>query len=136
MAALLNAMPGRRRASITATDLRDWMAEGDIWHVAERAGELCGFQWIGVRVALPPGTCEIATFMARGEDGIDAGSALFAATCRAAKAHGHRTIRATVARGNAAARSYYRSRGFEERLPDPRLADPALVNQVVTLYRI
>ena len=139
MATLLNALP-RRKENVDAAALRDWMGAEGIWHVAERGGRLCGFQWIGARTGLPHDTCEIATFMASDETGIDAGSALFEATRRAAGRRGYRWISATFGADNDGARAYYRSRGFEEVARHdgtrPGLAEEVGVNQVVTLYRV
>lgn len=139
MGALLNALPGRSGPPVDTPALRDWIDGGDLWHVAERGGDLCGFQWAGPRRHLPPDTCEIATFMARGEDGIEAGSALFDATRRAAKARGFARIVAIHDRANAGARAYYSSRGFEEASDAVADALPAAapgMNRLVAIFRI
>ncbi len=139
MAALLDTLPGRVGPPVDIATLRDWIDGGDVWHVAERGGDLRGFQWMGPRKDLPPDTCEIATFMAPGEDGIAAGSALFDATCKAARTRSIRRIVACHARDNASAGAYYGSRGFEEvggAFSIEALAARPGVNQVVRIYRV
>lgn len=139
MAALLNALPGRTGPPVDAPTLRDWIGGGDIWQLAERGGDLRGFQWTGPRRDLPPDIWEIATFMAPSENGIHAGSALFGATHEAARARGIRRIAACYACDNAGARAYYGSRGFEEAgeaFSTAWLAARPGINQVVRIYRL
>ena len=139
MASLLTALPGRTGPPVDPAALRDWIDGGDIWHVAERGADLRGFQWIGPRSHLPPDTCEIATFMARGETGIAVGSALFEATRRAARARGVVRIVAIHARNNDGARAYYGSRGFEEAglaMSAALRAGRHDMHKVVTIFRV
>lgn len=119
MAALLNAIIARGGTTaltepVTGAQLRGWMAEADIWHVAETDGEVLGFQWIGRHASLPEGACDIATFVAVGSHGLGVGSRLFEATRTAAKAAGYAWIAARIAPYNEGGQAYYRSRGFED----------------------
>lgn len=118
MATLLQAIIDRGgttalKGPVTADTLRDWMAEKDIWHVAERGGEILGFQWIGRNDSLPPEACDIATFVAVGTQGLGLGSKLFDATRKAAKTAGYGWINATILQINEGGLAYYGSRGFE-----------------------
>ncbi|TFL19191.1 GNAT family N-acetyltransferase [Jannaschia formosa] len=119
MATLLNAIIAQGGTTamtepVTGADLRDWMQEADIWHVAESDGEILGFQWIGRHPGLPEDACDIATFVALGSHGLGVGSRLFDATRAAAKAAGFAWIAARIAPGNEGGQAYYRSRGFED----------------------
>lgn len=143
MAALLNdiiAAGGTTAFTdpVTGAILRDWMAAGDAWHVAEIDGDLCGFQWIGPHADLPEDTCDIATFVAREQHGVGIGSALFEATRKAAKTLGYSRIVAVIRSDNAGGRSYYGSRGFETQktLKNIALADGTIVDKVVASYRL
>ncbi|WGH77468.1 GNAT family N-acetyltransferase [Jannaschia ovalis] len=118
MAALLNeiiAIGGTTAIAgpVTGDALRAWMAEADIWHVAETAGEIVGFQWVGPSPKLPPEACDIASFVRPGAHGVGIGSKLFDATRKEAKARGYAWINATIRVENEGGRAYYRSRGFE-----------------------
>ena len=95
-------------------DLIGTVPAGSAVHVAEDdAGGLLGCQFIESHSDLPPGCCEIATFIRPGAAGIGAGSALFKATEVAARSLGYAAIVAIVSRDNEAALTYYQSRGFE-----------------------
>ena len=124
--------------SVTSADLRDWMHESGAWHLAEVGGDICGFQWIGPHVDLAPDTCDIATFVALGEHGVGIGSALFRATCAAARTLGYRRINAVIHADNGGGLAYYRSRGFETvgHLKNLTLPDGRTVNKVITTYRL
>ncbi|GIT92547.1 hypothetical protein JANAI62_32160 [Jannaschia pagri] len=119
MADLLNAIIDRGgttaiKGPVSGPQLRDWMAQADIWHVAEREGEILGFQWVGPNDKLPPEACDIATFVALGQHGLGVGSRLFEATKKAAKTAGYTWINATIRLVNEGGRAYYGSRGFED----------------------
>jgi GNAT superfamily N-acetyltransferase len=119
MAELLNAIIARGGTTaltepVTGARLRKWMAEADIWHVAETDGEILGFQWVGRSAALPEGACDIATFVALGHHGLGVGSRLFEATRRAAKEAGFAWIAARIRPCNSGGLAYYKSRGFED----------------------
>lgn len=128
MANLLNAIIAKGGTTaltdpVTGDVLRDWMARGDIWHLAELNGEVLGFQWIGGRENLPEGACDIATFVAIGKHGLGVGSKLFEATKKAAKTAGFTWINATIMAHNEGGLAYYGSRGFETwAQPDGRIA--------------
>ena len=77
-----------RTSQTTTSDLGDWW-DGDpdhsYWCVAEdEAGNLLGFQWIGLHPGLPPEACDISTFVKAGRTGLGVGSRLFEATKQAA----------------------------------------------------
>ena len=119
MASLLNTIIARGGTTamtdpVTGAQLRDWMQEADIWHVAESDGEILGFQWVGRQSGLPEGACDIATFVAVTSHGLGVGSRLFEATRKAAKAAGFTWIAARIAHFNESGQAYYKSRGFED----------------------
>lgn len=100
---------------LDAETLGAWMqaeAPRSAWHVADREGEIAGFQWIGPSPALPPEACEIATFVRLGQTGIGIGSRLFDATKRAARRLGYGWIDAEIRADNDGGLTYYQSRGF------------------------
>lgn len=83
------------------------------WHVALDENEtVVGFQWIAPNELLPPEACDIATFVQIGRTGLGIGSALFAATAKAAKELGYVWINATIRADNEGGLTYYQSRGF------------------------
>ena len=101
---------------VTPDDIRTRMEEGRraAWHVAEtEAGEIVGFQWINEYGDLPPEAASIATFARVGRTGLGIGSALFTATCAAARALGYAWICADIRADNDSGLTYYQSRGFE-----------------------
>ena len=143
MALLLNAIIARGGTTalaepVTGDGLRAWMEAGDVWHVAEEAGEVIGFQWLGPHPDLPGDTADVATFVAEGRHGIGAGSALWEATRAAARARGWRYAVAVIRADNAGGLAYYGSRGFEEvdRLPRQRLGCGTIVDKVVKRIRL
>ena len=100
---------------VTAQDMVEWMAEDSAWHVAVDGNEkVMGFQWIAPNSALPPKACDIATFVQQGQTGLGIGSALFAATRKAAKALGYGWINANIRADNEGGLIYYQSRGFQD----------------------
>ena len=123
MAKLLNSSIARggttaRTRPVTAADIRERMAanaERSAWHVAlDDAEQVIGFQWIAPNTKLPPEAADIATFVEIGRTGLGIGSALFAATSRAAKALGYEWINATIRADNHGGLTYYQSRGFRD----------------------
>lgn len=102
------------------------------WHVAEAGGSIVGFQWIEPHAALPPGACDIATFVQRGRTGLGIGSALFTATAAAARGLGYGWINATIRTDNAGGLAYYQSRGFRDwrLLRDVPLGDGTVVDKI------
>lgn len=103
---------------VTGQDLSDWMASNSdqsAWHVAlDDSEKVVGFQWISPHDKLPPDAVDIATFVMLGRAGLGIGSALFAATERAARALGYRWINATIRADNHGGLTYYQSRGFRD----------------------
>ncbi|MBM2575837.1 GNAT family N-acetyltransferase [Jannaschia sp. Os4] len=98
----------------SGADLRAWMdTPGSLWSVAERDGEVVGFQWVEPHPDLPEGALDISTFVSPAVQGVGVGSALFAATVAAARGAGAAWINATILARNGGGRAYYRSRGFE-----------------------
>ena len=123
MADLLNAVIAEGGTTaittpVTRDDLGAWMdsAPGrSAWHVAESdGGQVLGFQWIEPHADLPADTCDIATFVAIGRQGLGIGSALFGRTEAAARALGYGFIAAVIRADNAGGLAYYQSRGFED----------------------
>jgi len=120
---------------LDAATLGAWMqaeAGRAAWHVAESAGEVMGFQWIGPSPALPPEACEIATFVRVGQTGIGIGSRLFEATKRASRRLGYGWIDAEIRADNAGGLTYYQSRGFRRHAmrEGVRLEDGTVVDKV------
>ena len=103
---------------VTAQDMAERMAANpgtSAWHVAVNAAEqVVGFQWIAPHTDLPPSACDIATFVQQGQTGLGIGSALFAATRKAAKALGYVWINANIRADNEGGLIYYQSRGFQD----------------------
>ncbi|CTQ48893.1 GNAT family N-acetyltransferase [Jannaschia donghaensis] len=122
---------------MTAGELQDWMAHGDLWHLAERAGQVLGFQWVEPHPQLPDTTCDIATFVMPDGQGMGIGSSLFDATRKAAKSAGFTHIHAKVRAANEGGLIYYQSRGFERLTPrdDPTSVRPP-VQSVTMTYRL
>lgn len=115
---------------LTGAEMRAWMGEdASIWHVAEVAGEIVGFQVIEPHRDLPAEIYDIATFAQAGRHGLGIGSALFEATRATARAAGVRAIQARIAERNEGGRAYYRSRGFET-------VGAPVGGRVVKLYRL
>lgn len=124
-------------APMTAPELQEWMGFSDVWHLAEEAGEVVGFQWVEAHPDLPPTTCDIATFVAPETQGIGIGTKLFEVTRKAAKAAGFTHIRAKIRAVNDGGLIYYQSRGFERLTPrdDPASGRPP-VQSVLMTYRL
>ncbi|MBW4706691.1 GNAT family N-acetyltransferase [Roseobacter sp. YSTF-M11] len=104
--------------AVTSQDLTEWMASDaarSAWHVALAEDEsVVGFQWLSPHPDLPPEAVDIATFVQVGQTGLGIGSALFAATARAANALGYVWINATIRADNEGGLTYYQSRGFRD----------------------
>lgn len=101
---------------VEAETIRGWMAAAPArsrWLVAEgAAGEILGLQWIEPHAGLPDEAANIATFVLPGRQQLGIGSALFAATERAARDLGYVWINATIRADNEGGLVYYQSRGF------------------------
>ena len=123
MARLLNEITHQggttaRTRPVTGADLAELIAfdpDHSAWHVAaDKAERIVGFQWIEPAKYLPPQAAEIATFVQMGQTGLGIGSALFAATRKAAKALGYSWINANIRADNEGGLIYYQSRGFQD----------------------
>lgn len=103
---------------VTGQDLAKWITfdpDHSAWHVAvDGAERIVGFQWIEPAKYLPSEAAEIATFVQLGQTGLGIGSALFDATCKAAKALGYVWINANIRADNEGGLIYYQSRGFQD----------------------
>jgi L-amino acid N-acyltransferase YncA len=119
---------------VTGDEIAQWMARDKaVWHLAEDDdGKLLGFQYIQPHPNIPPDSTDIATFTRVGRTGLGIGSALFAATNKAAKAMGYNTIDAVIRADNEGGLAYYQSRGFEtiQLLKDQKLSDGQIVDKV------
>lgn len=140
MVRLLNVVAARENAAavpMTNDELQDWMALGDVWHLAEQGGEIVGFQWVEAHPDLPPGTCDIATFVDPEAQGIDIGARLFDRTRIAARVAGFTHIHVRVHAQNDGGLIYYQSRGFERLTPvDDPTSSRAPVQHVAMTYRL
>jgi L-amino acid N-acyltransferase YncA len=125
---------------VTAQDLSEWMAddaERSAWHVAvDDSEEVVGFQWISPHTSLPPEAADIATFVQLGRTGLGIGSALFAASAKAAVELGYRWINATIRADNQGGLTYYQSRGFRDWTIDEgvRLENGQIVDKISKRY--
>jgi GNAT superfamily N-acetyltransferase len=124
-ALLAEAPGGAPDPALTAAMLGEWLASHagpSAWHVAEEAGRIEGFQWIGPDISLPPEACEIGTFVRAGrgaergagaaQTGLGIGSRLFEATRKAGRRMGYHWIHAELRADNDGGLIYYQSRGF------------------------
>ncbi|WP_323781680.1 GNAT family N-acetyltransferase [Thalassovita sp.] len=119
--------------------LWDWIetgAERAAWHVADDAGDIIGFQWIGPQDYLPDEACDIATFVRIGQTGLGTGSKLFEATRAAAEALGYVWINANIRADNDSGLTYHQSRGFRDydRWHDYRLNNGQKVDKVLKRF--
>ena len=103
---------------VTAGDIAEWIAfdpARSAWHIAvDDAERVLGFQWVEPKKGLPPEACDISTFVQIGRTGLGIGSALFEATCRAARTLGYDWINANIRADNEGGLIYYQSRGFQD----------------------
>lgn len=147
MAQLLNEIVGEggttaRTQPITSREMAQMMAgapDRSAWHVAlNDDGALRGFQYIRPIDELPTEACDIATFVQVGRTGLGIGSALFAATAKAAKAMGYVWINANIRADNEGGLIYYQSRGFRDyaRREDVMLASGQRVDKILKRYEI
>jgi L-amino acid N-acyltransferase YncA len=93
--------------------LAHWFVDGpDViaCHLAEAGGMPQGFQSLTRYGDLPPGWADIGTFARQPRNGT--GTALFGATCAAARAAGIATLNATIRADNAGGLAFYRRLGF------------------------
>ena len=127
---------------VTGQDIGEWMAERpgkSAWHVAVNDSEqVVGFQWITSANYLPEEAAEIATFVQIGQTGLGIGSALFKATCAAAKALGYGWINANIRADNEGGLIYYQSRGFNDygRIDDYKLENGQTVDKILKRYEL
>lgn len=145
MAQLLNeivAIGGTTAISkpVTGDDLVHWMDKPrSAWFVAEDdGGDLMGFQWINEIDSLPPEAASIATFARVGKTGLGIGSALFRASCAAARTLGYTWINADIRADNTGGLAYYQSRGFEDygRKTSVTLSDGSVVDKILKRYNL
>jgi L-amino acid N-acyltransferase YncA len=125
---------------VTAEQLSEKMTlEDTVWHLAEDTnGTVMGFQYITPHQGIPADSTDIATFARVGQTGLGVGSALFRATCKAAKSMGYNTIDAVIRADNAGGLAYYQSRGFEtiKHLHDQELSNGQIIDKVWKRYRL
>lgn len=96
--------------------------------VAEDAGRIIGWQSVGSWQA----DAHIGTFVHPDVQAMGTGSAMFAFTCTALRATGHRSIIATIRNDNRPGLAYYRRMGFVDVAEDPDFAlkDGRIVGRV------
>ncbi|NNE52046.1 MAG: GNAT family N-acetyltransferase [Sulfitobacter sp.] len=120
---------------VTGSDIAEWMNRDPAraaWHVAlDDREKVVGFQWIEPADYLPEEAAEIATFVQIGQTGIGIGSALFAATRKAAGALGYVWINANIRADNEGGLIYYQSRGFQDYrvIEGYKMADGTIVDK-------
>jgi len=122
---------------VTPAEILAWFkTPGAVWHVAEQAGEIVGFQWVEPHDALPAEAVDIATFVQQGRSGLGIGSALFTATEAAARDLGYGWMNAMIRADNSGGLAYYQSRGFRvwKRIEGDLLADGQVVDRVCTRF--
>ncbi len=122
---------------VSAQVMRDLQEhEGAHWAVAEKDGEIVGFQWIEPNDALPPEAADIATFVQEGRTGLGIGSALFSVTEAAAREMGYEWINANIRADNEGGLIYYQSRGFRDwkRVEKVEIAAGLIVDKIWKRY--
>lgn len=90
-----------------------------ICHVAEIAGQVVGFQAVGVWPGLPQGWGDIGTFVTPGLQAKGTGQALSDATRTAARARGLIALNATIRTDNLPGLAFYARVGFVDYADDP-----------------
>jgi len=104
--------------------------------VAEDAGQVIGFQWLGWATEadgpIPNGWGIIASFVATSAAGKGVGQHLFSATKAAALSAGTKVIDATIRADNVAGLRYYSGLGFQDydRLHEFPLLDGTKVDRI------
>lgn len=122
---------------VEPSEIAVWITSEDaVWHVAEREGDIVGFQWIEPRDGLPEGAIDIATFVQEGRTGLGIGSALFDATQKAARQLGYEWINANIRADNELGLGYYQSRGFRDwrRTEGVEIAPGLIVDKIWKRY--
>jgi L-amino acid N-acyltransferase YncA len=119
---------------LTEAELSEWFVTGDpvvSSVIAERDGAALGFQMISTFDPMPEGWASIGTYVRIGLTGGGIGSALFAETCRNARATGITTLKATIRCDNTGGLAYYARIGFRDYDANPgfSLSDGRAVGQ-------
>ncbi len=146
MAALLNeiiAIGGSTalETPVTAGDMRAWYIDGplvDCCHVAvDDAGDITGFQVLE-HDEVPQGIAYISTFARQSPRVPGVGTALFQATCTAARGLGLREISAKIRGDNVSGLGYYSKMGFRDHSVDPGvpLKDGTPVDRIVKRFQL
>ncbi len=102
----------------------------------DESGVPMGFQILLRDDRLPPGWGDIGTFARRGATKSGIGSALFAATCDAARRLGLVGINATIRADNSGGLAFYGKQGFVDHSVAPAvpLNDGTLVDRISKRY--
>jgi GNAT superfamily N-acetyltransferase len=125
---------------VEGSKIREWMAlaptRSSRMVAEDESGAILGLQWIEPHACLPPEACSIATFVQPGRQQLGIGSALFAATERAARALGYDWINATIRADNEGGIIYYQSRGFRvwKREKDVEIGRGRIVDRISTRF--
>lgn len=126
---------------LSAQEFDDWFISGQYrlaCHVAEADGLLYGFQSLSLYGDVPPGWADIATFARIAPKKHGVGTALFAATRKAAEELGLAVINATIRADNVSGLAYYGKMGFEtyKTVQAVPLMDGTLVDRVKKRYAV
>ena len=124
---------------LTPDAFDDWFISGRhplACHVAGADRMLFGFQSLSLFGDPPAGWADIATFARLAPKKKGVGTALFAATRKAAEARGLEAINATIRADNVSGLAYYAKMGFEtyETVEGVPLMDGTLVDRVKKRY--
>lgn len=126
---------------LSPQEFDDWFITGQhalTCHIAESEGTLFGFQSLSLYGDPPPGWADIATFARIAPKRKGVGTALFAATRKAAEDLGLKAINATIRADNTSGLAYYDKMGFEtyHRVMQVPLRDGTPVDRVKRRYRV
>ena len=114
-------------------------AERSSWIVAVTPdGRIMGFQSIEPHPDLPDDGGDIGSFVRVGSRGQGVGSALFAQSCKNARALGYTKLIAVIRADNASGLVYYSGRGFQDYdvLKDEALANGMIVDRICKRFAL
>jgi len=126
---------------LSPDQLRDWFIDGQsalTCHLAETDDGLAGFQFLSLYPDLPKGWADIGTFSRISPKIPGVGTALFAATLKAARSLDIEFINATIRADNSGGLGYYGKIGFEtySTTKDVPLSDGTPVDRINKRYKV